>query len=59
MDQEAVNLRKKKASGRRSEGWNSLEKEFQAEHRGKLGVFLQGLGLSHKNFSKRKNVEYL
>lgn len=52
-------VEKIKASGRRSGGWNSLDKEFQAEHRGKLGVFLQGLGLSHKNFSKRKNVQYL
>jgi len=29
-------------------------KEFGTELRGELGVFLQGLGLSYKNFNKRK-----
>lgn len=52
MDNEAVSLTKKLASGRGSEGLNSLGKEFGAEHRREL--FLQGLGLNHKNSYKRK-----
>lgn len=54
MAKEAVSLTKYLASCRGSGGWNSLGKEFGAEHRGELGVFLQGLGLNHKNFYKRK-----
>lgn len=54
MDKEAVSLTKKIASGRGSEGWNSLGKEFGTEHRRELGVFLQSLGLNHKNSYKRK-----
>lgn len=54
MGKEAVSLTKALASGRESGGWNSSGKEFVAEHRGELGVFLQGLELNHKNFHKRK-----
>lgn len=42
------------ASSRGSGGSDSLGKEFGAEHRGELGVVLQGLGLNHKKFYNRK-----